>query len=158
MAPPIKLMPKTIEAVWAPLYAELAADYLDRLPRGEIVDLFPALAGPLAARLLAHAMGIPDASDDERLLRFVAPGVFDERRRDVDGPHLRSAPRDLPGIGAVTATDARIEKTKAYMWVVLARPSTGLTKNDLYWAMVSTSVGPPRWAGGSFGWKLSTTM
>src|SRR5438045_7355334 len=56
------LMPKTIETVWAPLYAELAAAYLDRLPRGEVVDLFPALAGPLAARLLAHAMGVADAS------------------------------------------------------------------------------------------------
>lgn len=57
------LMPKTIEADWAPLYTTLAATYLDRLPRGEIVDLFPALAGPLAARMLAHAMGLPDASD-----------------------------------------------------------------------------------------------
>lgn len=57
------LMPKTIEADWAPLYAKLASDYLDRLPRGEIVDLFPTLAGPLAARMLAHAMGLPDASD-----------------------------------------------------------------------------------------------
>src|SRR6266436_1545250 len=57
------LMPKTIESVWAPLYAKLAAAYLDRLPRGEVVDLFPALAGPLAARMLAHAMGLPDASD-----------------------------------------------------------------------------------------------
>lgn len=57
------LMPKTIDADWAPLYAELARSYLDRLPRGEIVDLFPALAGPLAARMLAHAMGVPDASD-----------------------------------------------------------------------------------------------
>ena len=57
------LMPKTIESVWAPLYSELAAPYLDRLPRGESVDLFPALAGPLAARILAHAMGVPDASD-----------------------------------------------------------------------------------------------
>src|ERR1700750_1746995 len=28
------LMPKTIESAWAPLYAELAATYLDRLPRG----------------------------------------------------------------------------------------------------------------------------
>ena len=28
------LMPKTIESVWAPLYAKLAATYLDRLPRG----------------------------------------------------------------------------------------------------------------------------
>ena len=63
------LMPKTIESVWAPLYAELAADYLDRLPRGEIVDLFPALAGPLAARILAHAMGVPDA-DDEAMQRW----------------------------------------------------------------------------------------
>ena len=59
------LMPKTIESVWAPLYAKLAATYLDRLPRGEVVDLFPALAGPLAARILAHAMGVPDASDED---------------------------------------------------------------------------------------------
>ena len=57
------LMPKTIEAAWAPLYTELASEYLDRLPRGEIVDLFPALAGPIAARILAEVMGIPDASD-----------------------------------------------------------------------------------------------
>ena len=59
---------------------------------------------------------------------------------------------------AVTATDAMIENTKAPMWLVFAVPSLGVTKNDLYWAMVSTSVGPPRWAVGSFGWKLSTTM
>ena len=59
------LMPKTVESEWVPLYRRLAAKYLDRLPRGEVVDLFPALAGPLAARMLAHAMGIPDASDDD---------------------------------------------------------------------------------------------
>src|SRR3978361_1958821 len=59
------LMPKTIDSVWAPLYAKLAAEYLDRLPRGEVVDLFPALAGPLAARILAHAMGVPDAGDED---------------------------------------------------------------------------------------------
>jgi cytochrome P450 family 104 len=59
------LMPKTIESVWAPLYTKLAAAYLDRLPRGEVVDLFPLLAGPLAARILAHAMGTPDASDED---------------------------------------------------------------------------------------------
>ena len=57
------LMPKTIDEVWAPLYARLAADYLGRLPRGEVVDLFGRLAGPLAARILAHVMGVPDASD-----------------------------------------------------------------------------------------------
>src|SRR3569832_2250567 len=59
------LMPKTIEAAWEPLYRTFAADYLDRLPRGEVVDLFPALAGPLAARILAHVMGVPDASDED---------------------------------------------------------------------------------------------
>jgi cytochrome P450 family 104 len=58
------LMPKTIESVWAPLYAKLAATYLDRLPRGEVVNLFPALAGPLAARILAHAMGVPNVTDE----------------------------------------------------------------------------------------------
>src|SRR5258705_1103363 len=59
------LMTKTIESVWALLYAKLAAAYLDRLPRGEVVDLFPGLAGPLAARILAHAMGVPDANDED---------------------------------------------------------------------------------------------
>ena len=59
------LMPKTIESGWAPLYVKLAAAYLDRLPRGEVVDFFPALAGPLAARILAHTTGIPDASDED---------------------------------------------------------------------------------------------
>jgi cytochrome P450 family 104 len=56
------LMPKTIESVWAALYAKLAAAHLDRLPRGEVVDL---LAGPLAARILAYTMGVPDASDED---------------------------------------------------------------------------------------------
>jgi cytochrome P450 family 104 len=56
-------MPKTIECDWAPRYEKLAAEYLDRLPRGETVDLFPTLAGPLAARILAVATGLPDASD-----------------------------------------------------------------------------------------------
>ncbi len=59
------LMPKTIEAAWAPLYTRLAGEYLDRLPRGETIDLFPALAGPLAARILAEAMGLPDANDED---------------------------------------------------------------------------------------------
>jgi cytochrome P450 len=30
-----------------------------------VVDLFTALAGPLAARILAHTMGVPDASDED---------------------------------------------------------------------------------------------
>jgi len=35
------LMPKTIDSSWAPLYAKLAATYLDSLPRGEGSISFP---------------------------------------------------------------------------------------------------------------------
>ena len=55
--------PRVIEAEWTPMYRKIAEEYVGRLPRGEIVDLFPALAGPIAARILAELMGLPDASD-----------------------------------------------------------------------------------------------
>ena len=56
---------RVIRDVWAPLYETIAAEYVGRLPRGETVDLFKGLAGPFAARCLAHLLGLPDASDDE---------------------------------------------------------------------------------------------
>ncbi len=59
------LTPKRINSDWGPLYERLAAQYLDRLPRGEVVDLFDTLCGPLAARILAHILGIPEASDED---------------------------------------------------------------------------------------------
>lgn len=59
------LTPKRIASDWGPLYETLAADYIARLPRGETVDLFTTLCGPLAARILAHILGIPEASDAE---------------------------------------------------------------------------------------------
>lgn len=62
MAP--ALMPKTIQDVWQPLYRQIAGDYLDRLPRGEIVDLHTDLSAPIAARILAHILGIPEATDE----------------------------------------------------------------------------------------------
>lgn len=65
MAP--ALMPKTIQEVWQPLYRQFAADYLDRLPKGEVVDLHKALSGPIAARILAHILGIPEATDEEMI-------------------------------------------------------------------------------------------
>ena len=55
--------PQNIRDVWGPAYAQAARGYLDALPRDEPVDLFPALAGPLAARALGMVMGIPQASD-----------------------------------------------------------------------------------------------
>lgn len=51
--------------IWGPMYAKLADQYLDRLPTDEVIDLFPMLAGPLAARILGESMGLPDASDED---------------------------------------------------------------------------------------------
>ncbi len=67
MAMASSLMPKTIQDVWAPLYRQYAAEYLDRLPKGEIIDLHRDLSGPIAARILAHILGIPEATDEEMI-------------------------------------------------------------------------------------------
>lgn len=55
--------PKVIKTDWADLYTKIASDYLDRIPRGETVDLFQDLCGPVAARILAHILGLDEASD-----------------------------------------------------------------------------------------------
>ena len=57
--------PKVIRTDWMPQYTRIAENYVSRLPRGEIVDLFPALAGPFAARGLSILLGIEEASDDD---------------------------------------------------------------------------------------------
>jgi len=55
--------PRVIQGEWVPRYEAVAKDYVARLPRGEVVDLFPALSGPYAARGLAILLGIEEASD-----------------------------------------------------------------------------------------------
>lgn len=55
--------PKVIKTDWADLYTQIASDYLDRLPRAETVDLFTDLCGPVAARILAHILGMDAATD-----------------------------------------------------------------------------------------------
>lgn len=55
--------PTNIRDVWLPVYREIAADYIGRLPKGEIVDLHGQLSAPLAARCLAHLIGLTHASD-----------------------------------------------------------------------------------------------
>ena len=57
--------PKVIRDEWVPHYEQIAKDYVARLPRGKLVDLFPALSGPYAARGLAILLGIDAASDIE---------------------------------------------------------------------------------------------
>lgn len=55
--------PKVIQNVWMPKYREIAEAYVARLPRGEVVDLYSALAGPYASRGLAILLGTDEASD-----------------------------------------------------------------------------------------------
>ena len=56
---------KVIQDHWIPAYRRIAAEYLDRLPKGEVVDLFPALSAPYAARGLAILLGTDEATDEE---------------------------------------------------------------------------------------------
>ncbi|MFD0917435.1 cytochrome P450 [Pseudahrensia aquimaris] len=55
--------PGNIKRVWLPLYETIADEYLDRLPKGEVIDLFADLAAPISARCLAHLLGLTNASD-----------------------------------------------------------------------------------------------
>jgi cytochrome P450 len=57
--------PKVIQGTWMPEYRRVAAEYLDRLPRGEVVDLYRDLAAPYAARGLAILLGTEEATDEE---------------------------------------------------------------------------------------------
>ena len=59
--------PKVITNDWMPRYAEIAEEYVSRLPRGEIVDFFKVLSGPYAARGLAILLGIEEATDAEMI-------------------------------------------------------------------------------------------
>lgn len=59
--------PKVIDAHWAPLYRQIVSDYLDRLPREGMVDLYADLCAPAAARILAHILGVEEASDAEMI-------------------------------------------------------------------------------------------
>lgn len=57
--------PKIIRSDWQHQYQRVAEEYVNRLPAGEMVDLFTALSGPYAARGLAILLGMEEASDDE---------------------------------------------------------------------------------------------
>ncbi|MBD3665339.1 cytochrome P450 [Sulfitobacter aestuariivivens] len=65
MAMAATFAPSVIKNEWVPAYQEIAQDYVANLPRGEVVDLFPALSGPYAARGLAVLLGLDEASDND---------------------------------------------------------------------------------------------
>jgi cytochrome P450 len=56
---------RAIKNDWMPRYQKIAEDYVARLPKGEVVDLFSALSGPYAACGLAALLGMEEASDEE---------------------------------------------------------------------------------------------
>jgi len=59
--------PKVITQEWMPRYQKIAEDYVARLPRGEVVDLFAILSGAYAARGLAILLGMEDATDEDMM-------------------------------------------------------------------------------------------
>ena len=65
MAMAATLSPRTVKETWVPRYLNYAETYVGRLPRGETVDLFQLLCGPIAARILADMMGMPQATDTD---------------------------------------------------------------------------------------------
>ena len=56
---------KNIREVWTPIFRDVVEAYVDRLDTTRSVDLFPELAAPVAARCLAHLLGLTNASDEE---------------------------------------------------------------------------------------------
>lgn len=59
--------PKVITNEWMPRYQKIAEEYVARLPRGEVVDLFHLLSGAYAARGLAILLGMEEASDEDMM-------------------------------------------------------------------------------------------
>lgn len=68
---------KNIKGSWEPLYRGIAERQVAALPKGEVVDLFTALAGPFAAECLTHLLGITNASiaDMERWSQVLIDGA-----------------------------------------------------------------------------------
>lgn len=59
------MSPQTVKKSWSERIADIADEYIDRLPAGETIDFFTAFAGPFSARVVAEVLGIPKASDDD---------------------------------------------------------------------------------------------
>lgn len=57
--------PRQLRDHWTGVYRGVARDYVNRLPKGETIDLFTDLAAPFAARCLANLLGLESASDAE---------------------------------------------------------------------------------------------
>ena len=137
MAP--SFAPKVIRDEWVPEYEKIAKEYVARLPRGEVVDLFSALSGPYAARGLAIVLGIDAATDDQmqRWSQALIDGAgnfgwkdepFQRADRANEEMHrlfdsLRDRHRAKPNNSALSVmlnADDPIEKTQIYANIKIA--------------------------------------
>ena len=137
MAP--SFAPRVIRDEWIPEYEKIAKEYVARLPRGEVVDLFSALSGPYAARGLAIVLGIDAATDDQmqRWSQALIDGAgnfgwkdepFQRADRANEEMHrlfdsLRDRHRAKPNNSALSVmlnADDPIEKTQIYANIKIA--------------------------------------
>ncbi|MEM1039030.1 MAG: cytochrome P450 [Pseudomonadota bacterium] len=100
---------KAIRDVWLPLYQSIAEDYIGRLPRGETVDLFGALAAPISAKCLGHLVGLTQSSDDDlcRWSQVLIDGAGNFGFSDE--PFIRSDATNGEINGAIDASIARLK-------------------------------------------------
>jgi cytochrome P450 len=69
MAMQMAYTPKVIKQNWAQLYRDITDTYLGRLKKGETVDLYQEICGPVSAAILIHVLGL-DGATDEQMMRW----------------------------------------------------------------------------------------
>lgn len=136
MAMAAAFAPKNIEKIWVPAYTAMVTEFLDSLPKDEPVDLFPMLAGPLSARILAHCLGMPRATDREMQdwsqILIDGAGNFgwaDEPFRRTDEIH--------PAIDAMVAKEAERLRTEPDASALSAMVHA---KNQIQWSQVLANI------------------
>ncbi len=67
MAMQMAYTPKVIKQNWAQIYRDITDEYLSRLTKGDTVDLYREICGPVSARILVHILGLHGASDDQMM-------------------------------------------------------------------------------------------
>lgn len=103
------LSPKNIKTIWGPAYEIYAQQYLDKLPRDEVIDLYPMLGGPLAARILANLLGMPDATDEE--MQYWSQALIDGAGNFAwaDEPFERAAKANIDMNKVISANAERLK-------------------------------------------------
>ena len=112
---------RNIKTCWEPIYTKIAQDYIARLPAGETVDLFTALASPFAARCLTHLLGIPEVSDAdmERWSQTLIDGAGNFGYREDLFEKCDAANDEMDGVFRVAAARLRAEPDQSAMSVMV---------------------------------------